>query len=333
MWTKDKIPELFARLREGDIVALSRAITLVESRNPDHEPAAVALLEAVLPFSGNSIRIGITGIPGVGKSTFIESFGMHWIEQGKKVAVLAIDPSSSKSKGSILGDKTRMERLSAHKDAFIRPTASGGSLGGITYRTREAILLCEAAGFEVIIVETVGVGQSETEVRHITDFFLLLMLAGAGDELQGIKRGIMEMADGIVITKADGNNLEKAKTARSEYARALHFLPPAPSGWIPPVKLASAINNIGIAEIADMVDSYVLKTKLNGFFLRQRQEQSLMTFDRLLQEGIFNMLFSEKSLQSQINLVRKQVEEGSMHPYSAVSGLVNAIRLRINASN
>lgn len=329
MWNKENIPELFARLREGNIVALSRAITLVESRNPEHQPAAAALMDAVLPHSGKSIRIGITGVPGVGKSTFIESFGMHWIERGKKVAVLAIDPSSSKSKGSILGDKTRMEQLSAHPDAFIRPTASGGSLGGITFRTREAILLCEAAGFEVIIVETVGVGQSETEVSHITDFFLLLMLTGAGDELQGIKRGIMEMADGVVVTKADGQNLDKAKAARSEYARALHFLPPAPSGWTPAVKIASAYNHTGIAEIADMVESYVLKTTLNGFFLQQRQEQNLVAFDRLLHEGVFRLLFNETHFQAQVNSIRQQVEAGSLHPYSAVAGLVKDISVRI----
>jgi len=329
LWNTNNIPELVARLLEGNIVALSRAITLVESRNPEHQPAAAALMDAVLSHSGKSIRIGITGVPGVGKSTFIESFGMHWIEQGKKVAVLAIDPSSSKSKGSILGDKTRMEKLSAHPDAFIRPTASGGSLGGITFRTREAILLCEAAGFDVIIVETVGVGQSETEVSHITDFFLLLMLTGAGDELQGIKRGIMEMADGVVITKADGQNLDKAKAARSEYARALHFLPPTPSGWTPPVKIASAYDHTGIAEIADMVESYVLKTTLNGFFLQHRQEQNLMAFDRLLQESIFRLLFNEAHFQAQVNNIRQQVEAGSLHPYSAVAGLVKDIRDRI----
>ena len=243
-------------LLKGDIASLSRAITLIESTHPKHQALAAQLLDQVLPYSGKAMRIGITGVPGVGKSTFIESFGMHLIGLGKKVAVLAIDPSSNISKGSILGDKTRMEQLSVAPNAFIRPSAAAGSLGGLTYKTREASLLCEAAGFDIIIIETVGVGQSETEVRNICDFFLLLMLAGAGDELQGIKRGIMEMADGLVITKADGNNVQKAKSARSEYARALHFLPPAASGWHPEVSLCSSIDGTGIEAAYAMIENF-----------------------------------------------------------------------------
>lgn len=251
------IQEYITGLKAGNIAVLSKAITLIESSKLEHKQLAQELIDAILPFAGKSVRIGITGVPGVGKSTFIESFGMHLIAEGKKVAVLAIDPSSSISKGSILGDKTRMEKLSIHPNAFIRPSASSGSLGGVTYKTHEATLLCEAAGFDTIIIETVGVGQSETEVSTITDFFLLLMLAGAGDELQGIKRGIMEMADGIAITKADGANATKAKGARAEYANALHFLPPSESGWIPEVKTCSSYEGIGINEIHEMIEKFV----------------------------------------------------------------------------
>ncbi|RYZ42943.1 MAG: methylmalonyl Co-A mutase-associated GTPase MeaB [Sphingobacteriales bacterium] len=270
MKTRHNIPQYIDGLEQGNIAMLSRAITLIESTRAEHQELAAQLIDAILPLTGKSTRVGITGVPGVGKSTFIEAFGMQLIEQGKKIAVLAIDPSSSISKGSILGDKTRMEKLSVHPQAFIRPSAASGSLGGVTYKTREATLLCEAAGFDTIIIETVGVGQSETEVSHITDFFLLLMLAGAGDELQGIKRGIMEMADGLAITKADGTNTDKAKAARSEYARALHFLPPHPSGWIPEVKVCSSYDNTGIETVTEMIDKYVHHQKANGYFERKR---------------------------------------------------------------
>jgi len=313
-------------LLSGNIAVLSRAITLIESRKTAHQEVAARLIDAILPYSGQSLRIGITGVPGVGKSTFIEAFGMHLIKDGKKVAVLAIDPSSSISKGSILGDKTRMEQLSVHPNAFIRPSAASGSLGGVTYKTREATLLCEAAGFNTIIIETVGVGQSETEVSHISDFFLLLMLAGAGDELQGIKRGIMEMADGLVITKADGNNIEKAKSARSEYARALHFLPPHPSGWIPEVKICSSYDNTGIAAVSEMIEKYCQHQTANGYFRQKRQEQDLFAFQRLLNEQLNRVLYAKPGLKEEITQIEQEIQNGLLSPYSAVSRVMRHLQ-------
>src|ERR1700739_1619229 len=247
------IDEYVEGVLKKDISVLARAITLVESSKAEHQEISKQIIEKILPHTGKSVRLGITGVPGVGKSTFIEIFGQILVQKNHKVAVLAVDPSSTLSKGSILGDKTRMEVLSGKNDVFIRPSPSGGSLGGVERKTRESILLCEAAGFDYILIETVGVGQSETEVHHLTDFFLLLMLAGAGDELQGIKRGIMEMADGIVITKADGTNVAKAKTARADYANAIHLFPPTESGWIPEVKICSSTERTGITEVYEMI--------------------------------------------------------------------------------
>jgi len=319
------IQDYITGLQQGNIALLSRAITLIESTKTDHQQQAAELIDAILPMTGNSVRIGITGVPGVGKSTFIESFGMQLIEQGKKVAILAIDPSSSISKGSILGDKTRMEKLSVHPNAFIRPSAASGSLGGITYKTREATLLCEAAGFDTIIIETVGVGQSETEVSHITDFFLLLMLAGAGDELQGIKRGIMEMADGMAITKADGNNIDKAKSARSEYARALHFLPPHPSGWIPEVKICSSYDNTGIEQVTEMIEKFINHQTANGYLMQQRKEQNLHAFQRLLNEQLRLVLLHKKGLKEKIQTLQQDIADDNLSPYSAVQKLITLL--------
>lgn len=315
------LPDI-AQLKEGilagNIALLSRAITLIESTNPQHQALAGQLIDLILPYTGNSLRIGITGVPGVGKSTFIESFGMHLIDKGKKLAVLAIDPSSNISKGSILGDKTRMERLSVHPSAYIRPSAASGSLGGVTYKTRETTLLCEAAGFDTIIIETVGVGQSETEVSQITDFFLLLMLAGAGDELQGIKRGIMEMADGLIITKADGDNIHKSKSARSEYARALHFLPPNASGWIPEVKICSSYDNTGIMEVDEMIEKFYRHQQANGHFQKKRNEQNLFAFRQLLNEALFRKLLEQQGLQDQVRKMETMVFNNQLSPYSGV---------------
>ena len=316
------IQEYVTGLRAGDIAVLSKAITLIESSKLEHKQLAQELIDAILPFTGKSVRIGITGVPGVGKSTFIESFGMHLINEGKKVAVLAIDPSSSISKGSILGDKTRMEKLSIHPNAFIRPSASSGSLGGVTYKTHEATLLCEAAGFDTIIIETVGVGQSETEVSTISDFFLLLMLAGAGDELQGIKRGIMEMADGVAITKADGANAAKAKGARAEYANALHFLPPNESGWIPEVKTCSSYEGIGINEIHEMIEKFVQHQTTKGFFDSKRKEHNLFAFRRLLDEQLKNNFLAQKAVMEKMKQLEQDVLIGSISPYSAVYKLL-----------
>lgn len=243
---------------KGDVTVLSQAVTLVESVKPEHQTIAQEVIEKCLPYSGNSVRIGISGVPGAGKSTSIDVFGLHVLEKkGGKLAVLAIDPSSERSKGSILGDKTRMEKLSVHPKSFIRPSPSAGSLGGVARKTRETIILCEAAGFDKIFVETVGVGQSETAVHSMVDFFLLIQLAGTGDELQGIKRGIMEMADGIIINKADGNNIEKAKLAAAHFRNALHLFPAPESGWTPQVLTYSGFYGIGIEEIWDMVFRYI----------------------------------------------------------------------------
>ncbi len=258
----------------GDISLLGQAVTLVESSLPEHQEVAQKVIEQCLPHAGGAVRLGITGVPGAGKSTFIEAMGMHLVRNGHKLAVLAIDPSSERSKGSILGDKTRMGELSVAKNAFIRPSPSAGSLGGVARKTRESIILCEAAGFDTIFVETVGVGQSETSVHSMVDFFLLLQISGAGDELQGIKRGIMEMADGIAINKADGSNVEKAQVARSQFQNALHLFPPHESGWTPEVLLCSSIEGSGIVEIWDMVARYVEFTKNNGYFVRKRNRQS-----------------------------------------------------------
>ncbi len=263
--------ELVEGILKGDITTLSRAVTLVESLSADHQTIAQEVIEKCLPYSGNSRRIGITGVPGAGKSTSIDVFGLHVLKDGGKLAVLAIDPSSERTKGSILGDKTRMERLAVHPSAFIRPSPSAGSLGGVARKTRETIVLCEAAGYNNIFVETVGVGQSETAVHSMVDFFLLIQLAGTGDELQGIKRGIMEMADGIVINKADGDNVDRARLAQAQF-RSL--FPPTQSGWFPEVLCYSGYYGLGIEEVWEMIDRYFKFVKENGYFDRKRQEQA-----------------------------------------------------------
>jgi LAO/AO transport system kinase len=258
----------------GDISMLSRSVTLVESSLPEHQLIAQEVIEKCLPHAGKSVRLGITGVPGAGKSTFIEALGMHLMRSGHKLAVLAIDPSSERSKGSILGDKTRMEELSVAKNAFIRPSPSAGSLGGVARKTRESIVLCEAAGFDTIFVETVGVGQSETSVHSMVDFFLLIQLAGAGDELQGIKRGIMEMADGIAINKCDGSNVDKAKVAKNQYQNALHLFPPHESGWVPEALTCSSTEIIGVEDVWNMVERYAKFVKESGYFEVKRNAQS-----------------------------------------------------------
>jgi LAO/AO transport system kinase len=290
----------------GDRVVLGQAITLVESRLPADEILAGALLEKVLKHTGNSLRIGITGVPGVGKSTFIEAFGKHIVSQGKQLAVLTIDPSSPLTKGSILGDKTRMDDLSKNPNAFIRPTAAGSALGGIAIRSREAMLLCEAAGYDVIIVETVGVGQSEVAVKNMVDFFLLLVLAGAGDELQGIKKGIMEMADAIVVTKADGENTKAATQAQSEYQHALHLSPASSSGWTPKVVTASALTNTGIDETLKMILQYYEKIRDNGFLSTNRSQQQVAWF----REYWNQLLQGDGYRYPELVKKREQLEEG-----------------------
>lgn len=282
-------------IKNGEISILSRAITLSESSLPKHSQLANEIINNIFSLTGNSIRLGITGVPGVGKSSFIESFGKFAHSQNKKIAVLAIDPSSTLSKGSILGDKTRMEELSKLPNVYIRPSPSSGHLGGIAKATYQTILLCEAAGFNYIIIETVGVGQSETMVNNLCDFFLLLMLAGAGDELQGIKRGIMEMADSIVITKADGTNIQKSKQAQLEYKNALHLLPANESGWIPKVLTCSSIENIGIDKVYELIENYKNHSLANGFFVKKRQQQQLLLYKELLSQKIIDSYYFKNS--------------------------------------
>ena len=306
-----------AGILSGDISLLSAAITLIESANPKHRELAEQIIEKCLPHSGKSIRIGITGVPGVGKSTFIESFGTFLTTQERKIAVLAIDPSSQKSGGSILGDKTRMEDLSTNKNAFVRPSPAKGSLGGVARNTRESIILCEAAGYDTILIETVGVGQSEIAVHGMVDFFLLLMLAGAGDELQGIKRGIMEMADAVVITKADGDNIDNSKRAKTEYKNALHLFPASESNWIPTVNICSAYDNTGINDIWNTVQSYQNQTTINGYFDHKRKNQSKYWMYETINEELKRTFFNNPEISKEIKKLEQEVTDGSLSPFKA----------------
>jgi LAO/AO transport system kinase len=307
---------------DGNRTILSQAITLIESSVPQHQETAQEIIQQCLPKAGKSIRVGITGVPGVGKSTFIESMGKHLTSQGHKLAVLAIDPSSERSGGSILGDKTRMEELSTDVNAFIRPSPSAGTLGGVARRTRETIILCEAAGFDVIFIETVGVGQSETLVHSMVDFFLLLMLAGAGDELQGIKRGIMEMADTIVITKADGNNLQKAQLARIEYQNALHLFPPAESGWTPVVTTCSSTENIGIAKVWEIIGEFFALVQRTAYFDQNRRNQSRHWMYETIDDKLRNHFYHDKHRKTELKMLENMVLDGQISSFAAASKLL-----------
>ena len=309
---------------KGDITVLSRAVTLVESVLPEHQALAQEVIEKCLPYSGNSIRVGISGVPGAGKSTSIDVFGLHVLEQGGKLAVLAIDPSSERSKGSILGDKTRMEKLSVHPDSFIRPSPTAGSLGGVARKTRETIILCEAAGFDKIFVETVGVGQSETAVHSMVDFFLLIQLAGTGDELQGIKRGIMEMADGIVINKADGSNVDKAKLAAAHFRNALHLFPPSESGWTPEVLTYSGFYGLGIKEIWDMIYRYFDFVKSNGYFQYRRNEQSKYWMYETINEHLRDSFYQNPLIEEMLKGEEQSVLNGETTSFTAAKRLLDA---------
>jgi len=311
------VDEYVEGIVEGNRVRLSQAITLIESRLSADRDLAQRVLEVVLPRTGNSLRIGITGVPGVGKSTFIEAFGRHLVSMDKPLAVLTVDPSSQRTGGSILGDKTRMETLSNHPLAYIRPSAAGGSLGGVAQHTREAMLLCEAAGYEIILIETVGVGQSETLVRGMTDFFLLLMLAGAGDELQGIKKGIMEMADAIAITKADGPNWHLAEQAMGEYRNALHLFTLAESGWNVPVVTCSALENEKIGEIWELIESYRILTQDNGFFEKNRQNQNVDWLRSYVRQKIEEQFMSHPDFVAQWSATEQAVRNGEELPLQA----------------
>lgn len=330
------VNEFVAGICSGNRTVLSQAITLVESSLPRDQELAQEVVAGCLSggqadkrTSGrgdretSAIRIGITGVPGVGKSTFIEALGKQITARGHKLAVLAVDPSSSRSKGSILGDKTRMEELAVDPHAFIRPSPSAGSLGGVARKTRETIILCEAAGFDVIFVETVGVGQSETTVHSMVDFFLLLMLAGAGDELQGIKRGIIEMADAIFINKADGDNLKKAEMARREYSNALHLFPPAESGWVPVVDVCSAQSGLGIELVWETIQEHHRQMTHNGFFASRRMEQNLQVLTETIESQLKQHFFSQKEVARTLAGVEKGVREGRLNPYMSAREMLD----------
>lgn len=316
--------ELVEGIIKGDMVSLSKAVTLVESLAPAHQQLAREVIEKCLPHSGKSRRIGITGVPGAGKSTSIDVFGMHVLKQEGKLAVLAIDPSSERSKGSILGDKTRMEKLSQQPGAFIRPSPSAGSLGGVARKTRETIVLCEAAGYDNIFVETVGVGQSETAVHSMVDFFLLIQIAGAGDELQGIKRGIMEMADGIVINKADGDNVERARLAMAQYRSALHLFPTPPSGWHPEVLTYSGYFELGIDEVWDMIDRYFAFVEGNGYFEERRRQQARYWMFETIDAELRRRFYDDPLRSGRIAEAERQVLSNRLSPFEAAWKLLDS---------
>ncbi len=316
------VPALVRGVLQGDKMSLSRAITLIESTNESDRAKAEHLIQKCLGRDQHSIRIGITGVPGVGKSTFIEAFGRQLTSLDYKVAVLTVDPSSSLSKGSILGDKTRMPQLVQEPKAFIRPTPSGTALGGVARRTREAMTLCEAAGFTIILIETVGVGQSEVAVHSMVDFFLLLQLAGAGDELQGIKRGIIEMADAVAINKADGNNIKEASKARLAFEKALHLYPPKSNGWQPRVVTCSALRNEGIVAIWELISGYVADHKKNGSFLDKRRGQNKKWFLQAVDDFLHRKFYQNKRVQKKLESLVSQVEAGKKTPYKAAAELL-----------
>lgn len=310
----------------GDRVILSRAITVIESNLENDKILSKKIIQEILPKSGNSIRIGITGVPGVGKSTFIEVFGKYLIEQGHKVAVLSIDPSSQRSKGSILGDKTRMEELANLENAYIRPSASGDTLGGVANKTGETMLLCEAAGYDVILIETVGVGQSETAVHGMTDFFLLLMLSGAGDELQGIKKGIMEMADMIVINKADGDNVKKSEFAKLQYQNALHIFPQSESGWVPVVSTASSTKNIGIDHVWDKITDYKKLVLENGYFDKNRNYQQIQWMYNNINEELKRLFYASEDIKRHLKKFEKEIVSSKIPPVKAAQLLIKEFK-------
>jgi len=305
---------------------LARTITLIESTLAAHQEMAATIIDKLLPYTGNSIRIGITGVPGAGKSTFVESFGTMLTQLGHKVAVLAIDPSSTRSGGSILGDKTRMEKLAVNENAFIRPSPSGGTLGGVARKTRETMLACEAAGFDVVIIETVGVGQSETTVASMVDFFLVLMIAGAGDELQGIKKGVLEVADAIVINKADGDNVLKAQMAQKEYQAALHLLMPESSTWSTPVLTCSALELSGVDQVWETIKDHRAALSGSGEFAQKRKKQALDWMAFLLDEGLRGWFYNDSQVKESLPLLKKEVEQEKISPTIAAATLLSYLQ-------
>jgi len=321
------VAALAAGVRTGERAVLARAITLIESKRSDHQRSARQLVQELLPATGHAVRVGITGVPGVGKSTTIDALGMYLVERGHKVAVLAVDPSSNRTGGSILADKTRMARLAAHPAAFIRPSPTSGSLGGVASKTRETMLICEAAGFDAILVETVGVGQSETAVADMTDFFLLLMLPGAGDEMQGIKKGVIELADMIAVNKADGDNVARATAAAAEYRSALHILSPRSADWAPPVVTYSARTGAGIADLWSTVLAHREKLGASGEIARRRSAQQVKWMWTMLEQRLLLRLRSDPSLRARLPAIERAVAEGRLAPALAVEEIAGAMGL------
>lgn len=322
---KESLSQLIEGIKKSQITSLARAITQIESSSDKHIEKSQQLIKELLPYTGKSIRIGISGAPGVGKSTFIESFGYFLCEQGHKVAVLAIDPSSTRSKGSIMGDKTRMEKLSRQPNAFIRPSPSGGTLGGVARKTRESILLCEAAGYDVILIETVGVGQSEITVRSMVDFYLLMILPGSGDEIQGIKKGIVELADMLVINKADGDNQINAQITKNSYQNALHYLQQATDGWQTNVFLCSALKHFGIEDIWKNIIEFESKIKDSGLFEERRNRQKLDWVYSMVEENLFQRFYANPEIQKIKSGLDKDILEGKVTPTSAYNLLISKI--------
>ena len=318
------VEEMVEGILRGDVTIRSKAVTLVESLNPDHQKKAQEVIEKCLPYSGRSVRIGISGVPGAGKSTSIDLFGTHLLDTyGGKLAVLAIDPSSERSKGSILGDKTRMEKLSLRKEAFIRPSPSAGSLGGVARKTRETVILCEAAGYDKIFIETVGVGQSETACHSMVDFFLLIQVAGTGDELQGIKRGIMEIADGIVVNKCDGDNVDRCHMAATNFRNALHFFPVSESGWMPKVLCYSGFYGNGVKEVWEMVYEYFDFVKQNGYFNVRRQQQNKYWMYETIDARLRNSFYNDPRIAAMLEEAERSVQNGEKTSFTAAYSLLN----------
>lgn len=324
--TDISVDDLLEGIKSRDKTALGKAITLVESNNVSHQETAQELVERCLSLQTSAVRVGITGVPGVGKSTFIETLGKNLTTIGKKVAVLAVDPTSVQNKGSILGDKTRMQKLANDPNAFIRPSPAGESLGGVARKTREAIVVCEAAGYDVILIETVGVGQSEVAVHGMVDFFLVLKLSGAGDELQGIKRGILEMADAVIINKADGKNQDSAQMAVKEFTRALHLYPPKENGWIPKVSACSAIENSGIEEIWEMIDSYITVQKEAGLLIKKRHEQNKHWLLQTIENRLLDEFYQNDKIKKELKEQIKAVTKGNISPFKAAEKLFGLIQ-------